>query len=103
MQIDAGEFGKIFDEEIYCIKKILYITQVLTKEYYTLQTSSERKASEMDSQLADKAAKLETYEKLEQELDDVVMQAAEGKCCSIEHYSSPRYAGRALPIFLFCK
>ena len=43
----------------------------------------------MDSQLADKAAKLETYEKLEQELDDVVMQAAEGKGCSIDHYSSP--------------
>ncbi|XP_022091596.1 progesterone-induced-blocking factor 1-like [Acanthaster planci] len=51
--------------------------QVLTKEYYSLQTSSERKSTELEAQISELRAKLDIYEKLEKELDDVVMQAAE--------------------------
>eukprot|EP00057_Strongylocentrotus_purpuratus_P033656 XP_792266.3 PREDICTED: progesterone-induced-blocking factor 1 isoform X1 [Strongylocentrotus purpuratus] len=51
--------------------------EVLTKEYYTLQSSGERRATELEAQLSELKSKLETYEKLEKELDDVVMQAAE--------------------------
>ncbi|XP_033100257.1 progesterone-induced-blocking factor 1-like [Anneissia japonica] len=51
--------------------------EVLTKEFYGLQTSSERQIKELESEIAEKKSKLEIYEKLEQELDDVVMQAAE--------------------------
>lgn len=54
-------------------------SQVLTKEYYSLQTSMEKRVSELETALTEKTIKLETYEKLEMELDDVVMQAAEGK------------------------
>ncbi|XP_071951587.1 progesterone-induced-blocking factor 1-like [Antedon mediterranea] len=51
--------------------------EVLTKEFYGLQTSSERRIKELESEINEKKSKLEIYEKLEQELDDVVMQAAE--------------------------
>ena len=58
--------------------KIVWM-QVMTKEYYGLQTGMEKRVTELETSLTEKTTKLETYEKLEMELDDVVMQAAEGK------------------------
>jgi len=52
--------------------------QVLTKEYYALQTSMERRVTELDAAVSAKSDKLATYEKLEHELDEVVLQAADG-------------------------
>ncbi|XP_066562659.1 progesterone-induced-blocking factor 1 [Amia ocellicauda] len=51
--------------------------EVLTKEFYGLQTSSEKRITELQAQNSEYQARLETYERLEQELDDVTMQAAE--------------------------
>ncbi|KAG7315972.1 hypothetical protein KOW79_020838 [Hemibagrus wyckioides] len=51
--------------------------EVLTKEFYTLQSSSEKRIIELQSQNAEQQVRLETYEKLEKELDDITMQAAE--------------------------
>ena len=51
--------------------------KVVTKEFYSLQASSDRRAAEMESALNERNVRLETYEKLERELDDVVMQAAD--------------------------
>ncbi|KAJ8349960.1 hypothetical protein SKAU_G00250900 [Synaphobranchus kaupii] len=51
--------------------------EVLTKEFYSLQTSTEKRITELQAQNSEHRARLETYEKLEQELDDVTMQAAE--------------------------
>ena len=51
---------------------------MLTKEYYGLQRSMEKRVVELESHIADKKAKLDTYEKVEKELDDIVLQAAEG-------------------------
>uniref|UniRef100_A0A8C1G8U2 Progesterone immunomodulatory binding factor 1 n=1 Tax=Cyprinus carpio TaxID=7962 RepID=A0A8C1G8U2_CYPCA len=51
--------------------------EVLTKEFYGLQTSSEKRITELQAQNSEKQARLETYERLEKELDDVTMQAAE--------------------------
>ncbi|XP_039857225.1 progesterone-induced-blocking factor 1 [Simochromis diagramma] len=51
--------------------------ELLTQEFYRLQTSSERRVAELQTQNAEQASRLETYEKLEQELDQVTMQAAE--------------------------
>ncbi|KAG5833118.1 hypothetical protein ANANG_G00272470 [Anguilla anguilla] len=51
--------------------------RVLTKEFYGLQTSSEKRVTGLQAQNAELRARLETYERLEQELDDVTMQAAE--------------------------
>ena len=57
----------------------LLLLQVLTKEYYAQQTGLEKSIAELESKLQDKEGRLQTYEKLEKELDDVVMQAAEGR------------------------
>ncbi|KAK6325893.1 hypothetical protein J4Q44_G00052350 [Coregonus suidteri] len=51
--------------------------EVLTKELYRLQTASEKQITELQAQNAEHRAGLETYERLEQELDDVTVQAAE--------------------------
>ncbi|KAK7878928.1 hypothetical protein WMY93_034228, partial [Mugilogobius chulae] len=51
--------------------------EVLTQEFYRLQTSSEKRVTELQAQTTEQAARLETYERLEQELDQVTMQAAE--------------------------
>ncbi|XP_053563903.1 progesterone-induced-blocking factor 1 [Bombina bombina] len=51
--------------------------EVLTKEYYSLQASTEKRITELVSQNSEHRTRLETYEKLEQELDDVIMQSAE--------------------------
>ncbi|KAA0722223.1 Progesterone-induced-blocking factor 1 [Triplophysa tibetana] len=50
---------------------------VLTKEFYGLQSSSEKGIIELQTQNSEQQARLETYERLEKELDDVTMQAAE--------------------------
>lgn len=44
---------------------------------------------EIDTELNDKRTKLQVYEKVEQELDEVVMQAAQGKGrhSSADHHS----------------
>ncbi|XP_048090404.1 progesterone-induced-blocking factor 1 isoform X1 [Alosa alosa] len=51
--------------------------EVLTKEFYELQSSSEKRVVELQSLTTEQQVRLETYERLEQELDDVTMQAAE--------------------------
>ncbi|KAM6916115.1 progesterone-induced-blocking factor 1 [Xenentodon cancila] len=51
--------------------------ELLTQEFYRLQTSSEKQVARLQAQNAEQASRLETYEKLEQELDQVTMQAAE--------------------------
>ncbi|EDV25416.1 uncharacterized protein TRIADDRAFT_23663 [Trichoplax adhaerens] len=50
---------------------------ILTKELYSLQSSSEKRIHELETKVTDNNGKLRTYEKLEKELDEVVMQAAE--------------------------
>ncbi|XP_068123950.1 progesterone-induced-blocking factor 1 [Hyperolius riggenbachi] len=51
--------------------------EVLTKEFYALQASSEKRVSELQAQNSEHRTRLETYEKLEQELDEVIMQSAQ--------------------------
>jgi len=51
--------------------------ETLSKEYYTLKGLSEKRISELDGKTEELSSKLKIYEKLEEELDDVVMQAAE--------------------------
>ena len=57
----------------------MFAFQVLSKEYYSLKNSSERRLVELESKCKEQGDKLAVYEKLEQELDDVIMQAAESK------------------------
>ena len=44
-----------------------------------MQNSSEKRLVELESKCKEKEDKLAIYEKLEQELDDVIMQAAESR------------------------
>ena len=55
----------------------MFAFQVLSKEYYSLKNSFERRLVELESKCKEQGDKLAVYEKLEQELDDVIMQAAE--------------------------
>ena len=57
----------------------MFAFQVLSKEYYSLKNSSERRLVELELKCKEQGDKLAVYEKLEQELDDVIMQAAESK------------------------
>lgn len=59
----------------------VFLSQVLTKEFYALQSSSEKRITELQSQNAEQQVRLETYEKLEKELDNITMQAAESETC----------------------
>jgi len=54
---------------------------VLTKEFYSLQSSSETRIIELQTQNSEFQARLDTYEKLEKELDEIILQAAESKFC----------------------
>ncbi|KAM6178035.1 progesterone-induced-blocking factor 1 [Rhynchocyon petersi] len=51
--------------------------EVLTKEFYSLQASSEKRITELQAQNSEHQARLDIYEKLEKELDEIVMQTAE--------------------------
>ena len=44
-----------------------------------MRSESEKKTFELEGRVRDLAGRLEVYEKLEKELDDVVLQAAEGR------------------------
>ncbi|KAK3708618.1 hypothetical protein QZH41_009379, partial [Actinostola sp. cb2023] len=56
-----------------CNKK----NELLIQEFYTLQHQSDKQIYCLESERKDKTEKLKIYENLEQELDDVIMQAAE--------------------------
>ncbi|XP_005421197.1 progesterone-induced-blocking factor 1 [Geospiza fortis] len=51
--------------------------EVLTKEFYSLQSSSESRIIELQTQNSEFQARLDTYEKLEKELDEIILQTAE--------------------------
>ncbi|NWS71215.1 PIBF1 factor, partial [Crotophaga sulcirostris] len=51
--------------------------EVLTKEFYSLQSSSETRVIELQTQNSELQTRLNTYEKLEKELDEIILQTAE--------------------------
>ncbi|KAF6084697.1 progesterone immunomodulatory binding factor 1 [Phyllostomus discolor] len=51
--------------------------EVLTKEFYSLQASSEKRITELQAQNSEHQARLDIYEKLEKELDEIIIQTAE--------------------------
>ncbi|XP_052675379.1 progesterone-induced-blocking factor 1-like [Crassostrea angulata] len=58
------------------IEKLEKKSEVLTKEYYTLQAGMDKKVAELEAQMSEKNAKIQMYERVEKELDEVVLQAA---------------------------
>ncbi|CAF3585606.1 unnamed protein product [Rotaria sordida] len=59
------------------IEKLQKKNDLIQKEYFNLQVQSDRRIMEVDTELNEKRTKLQVYEKVEQELDEVVMQAAQ--------------------------
>uniref|UniRef100_A0ABI7VZK1 Progesterone immunomodulatory binding factor 1 n=1 Tax=Felis catus TaxID=9685 RepID=A0ABI7VZK1_FELCA len=51
--------------------------EVLTKEFYSLQGSSEKRITELQARNSEYQARLDIYERLEKELDEIIMQTAE--------------------------
>ncbi|XP_054830039.1 progesterone-induced-blocking factor 1 isoform X1 [Eublepharis macularius] len=51
--------------------------EVLTKEFYNLEAVNKKQILELQSQNSDYQARLNTYEKMEKELDEIIMQTAE--------------------------
>lgn len=74
---------------IVCLSVSPPAAKLLTQEFYRLQTSSERRVAELQTQNAEQASRLEMYEKLEQELDQVTMQAAESKSIALSLWKQP--------------
>lgn len=52
--------------------------EVVTTEYYTLQSEREKRVAELETLLAEKSEKLETYEALEKDLDMALISAGQG-------------------------
>lgn len=69
--------------------RVCAATQLLTHEFYRLQASSEKQLAELQAQNAEQASRLETYEKLEQELDQVTVQAAQSKSADPTGFGRP--------------
>uniref|UniRef100_A0ACB8FJP8 Progesterone-induced-blocking factor 1 n=1 Tax=Sphaerodactylus townsendi TaxID=933632 RepID=A0ACB8FJP8_9SAUR len=66
--------------------------EVLTKEFYSLQAASEKQILELQSHNSDYQSRLGAYEKLEKELDEIIMQTAERKPTCIALLSFLYYA-----------
>ncbi len=66
----------------YFICWIIYIflfwfKQLIQKEYYTLQLQNDKRFMEIENDLNEKKSRLESYEKVENEMDLVIRQVAE--------------------------
>ena len=53
--------------------------EVLTQELWSVQSECDLRVQGLESRLSDQRQQLEVYEKLERELDEVVMQAAQSE------------------------
>ncbi|XP_074621025.1 progesterone-induced-blocking factor 1-like [Acropora palmata] len=76
-QMILGETANNLKQAKLEAEKFQSKSEVLNKEYYALQNSSEKRLVELESKCKEQSDKLDVYEKLEKELDDVIMQAAE--------------------------
>lgn len=52
--------------------------KVTNKEYYNMEMQYTRRVSEYESRVKEYETRLQAYENIEKELDEVIMQAAEG-------------------------
>ena len=52
---------------------------MLSKEHNALQLATRKRITELECKESEMSKKLTVYEKMEDELDDVIMQAAESK------------------------
>uniref|UniRef100_T1IU59 Progesterone-induced-blocking factor 1 n=1 Tax=Strigamia maritima TaxID=126957 RepID=T1IU59_STRMM len=58
-------------------EKLMKKVEIVTNELYEQQSTSQVRIAELELSLSDRSGRLAAYEKLENELDDIVIQAAE--------------------------
>ena len=56
----------------YCKKM-----KIIQNEYYHVQVQNDRRILEIENELAEKKSRLESYEKVENEMDLIIRQVAE--------------------------
>lgn len=88
---DANNFANEFSFS----NNVLFL-KVLIQEFYALQHKTDKQISSLETETREKTDKLKTYEKLEQELDDVIMQSAESEC---SNYYDNQVFTRIGPLF----
>merc|ERR1719187_1383571 len=71
--------------------------EVLTKEYYTTESSLEKRVLELEVLLQEKNVKLNAYEKMEGEMDELVMQSAVGDAAEGPDLAAAAELGTGLP------
>ena len=59
---------------------------VMTKEFYALQSASDKRISELEARCSQQRDKLTAFEKLETELDETILQAAESIIGFLSHF-----------------
>lgn len=59
----------------------LFISQALNTELLQLHTDTHKKETELEMKVKELTSRVESYEKVENELDQVILQAAEGSMC----------------------
>ncbi|XP_031552419.1 progesterone-induced-blocking factor 1-like [Actinia tenebrosa] len=77
LQIVLDETSKNLNQTKLDYEKCNKKNEVLSKEFYALQNTSDKRVTSSEAEVKELKEKLHVYEKLEQELDDVIMQAAE--------------------------
>ncbi|XP_032133246.1 progesterone-induced-blocking factor 1 isoform X3 [Sapajus apella] len=75
-QLECEKYQKKLEVHVQAFLSTL-AWHVLTKEFYSLQASSEKRITELQAQNSEHQARLDIYEKLEKELDEIIMQTAE--------------------------
>lgn len=60
------------------LKDVVTGLQILNQEFQDTERQLKQRIHDLEVQEKDKSAKLSVYERLEHELDDAIMQAAEG-------------------------
>lgn len=53
--------------------------EVLTQELWNTESTKEMQINKLEAQVQDLSQRLQSYEKIEKELDDIVMQSAQSK------------------------
>ena len=67
----------LYVKNMYNIKVMLYIFEIIQNEYYHMQVQNDKRMLELENDLNERKSRLESYEKVENEMDSIIRQVAE--------------------------
>jgi progesterone-induced-blocking factor 1 len=77
MEILNEENIKNYQEVIMENEKLKKKLEIFQKEYYSMQNQNDKKLMELESELNEKRTRLDSYERVEEEMDSILRQVAE--------------------------